>query len=249
MHFGDVLQRASALLNFLTIPGSLRAAFRAPKVSVPSISLVGTLRAMGVRPTSVIDVGANEGQFTSACLAYSPATSVLAIEALPDLKVRLDRVFAGHSNVTVVGKGCGCRQEKRVFHANEYAKSSSFLSLATRHREAFPGATRTDDIEVEVLPLDLIMEQHAVAVPELLKLDVQGFELEVLKGASKCLRGTRHILMETSFVRLYEEEPLFLDYLAFLSQFGFVFRGPVGFLTDPRTGVFLQMDALFERAP
>lgn len=247
MHFGDVLQRASALLNFLTIPGSLRAAYHAPKVSVPSISLIGTLRAMGIQPRSVIDVGANQGQFTSACLAYFPATSVLAIEALPDLKARLDKVFHGYPNVTVVGKGCGSRQERRVFHANEYAKSSSFLCLAARHKEAFPSATKTDDIEMEVLPLDLIMEQHATAVPDLLKLDVQGFELEVLKGASKCLKGSRYILMETSFVRLYEEEPLFLDCLAFLAPFGFVFRGPVGFLTDPRSGVFLQMDALFER--
>jgi hypothetical protein len=102
---------------------------------------------------------------------------------------------------------------------------------------------------VEIVTLDSIVDQHSIKAPDLLKLDVQGFEMEVLKGAVKCLQGTRYILTETSFAPLYKDEPLFLDYVRFLAPYGFVFRGPAGFLTDPRTGVYLQMDALFERTP
>lgn len=236
------------LLNYLMVPGIFTATLKARKKSVPSLSLVGTLNAMGIHPRSVIDVGANAGQFTAACLAFYPDARVLAIEALPDLKCRLERLFQGYANVTVFGKGCGAQHEQRIFHVNEYDKSSSFLNLASRHKEAFPEATKTKDVLVEIMPLDLIIEQQSFEVPDLLKLDVQGFEMEVLKGAQKCLQGSRYIVMETSFTPLYEGERVFLDYVEFLAPYGFVFRGPVGFLTDPRSGAFLQMDALFERA-
>jgi methyltransferase, FkbM family len=242
----DVLMhRLGMVVEFLAIPGTIKAASRARKVSVPSLSLVGRLNSMGARPRTIVDIGANAGQFTAACLAYFPTAEVLAIEALPSLKEGLTALFSGNPRVTVIGKACGAVSEFKTFYQNEYDKSSSFLRLSEKHEQAFPEATRTSQIEVEVTTLDRLLQDWRQPQIDLLKLDVQGFEMEVLKGAAESLRVTRHVLLETSFAPLYEGEPTFPEYVRYLHSLGFEFVGPLGFLADPRTGSYLQMDSLF----
>jgi hypothetical protein len=80
----------------------------------------------------------------------------------------------------------------------------------------------------------------------LLKLDLQGYEIEALKGARAVLGRTDYVLLETAFKRLYENEPLFEDLADYLRTAGFHFLRPVGFETDFR-GEVVQMDALFAR--
>jgi hypothetical protein len=78
----------------------------------------------------------------------------------------------------------------------------------------------------------------------LLKLDLQGYELEALRGAERTLARVQHVLLETAFEATYEDEPLFDDVHSFMSSAGFRFVCPVDVLRD-RQGRITQMDALF----
>ncbi|MEI7893325.1 MAG: FkbM family methyltransferase, partial [Myxococcales bacterium] len=83
--------------------------------------------------------------------------------------------------------------------------------------------------------------------PLLLKLDVQGYELEVLKGASRTLPRCSLLLLEASLQELYVGEALFGSIHAWLGERGFILAGLAGSLRDPSDGRPLQIDALFER--
>ena len=95
--------------------------------------------------------------------------------------------------------------------------------------------------------LDTVFAGKALAPPVLLKLDVQGYEAKVIEGGKATLARTRWVVAETSLRPLYEGEPLFLDLVRMMGEYGFRFLRPVGWLSDPRNGEVLQLDALFER--
>ena len=95
--------------------------------------------------------------------------------------------------------------------------------------------------------LDALLHDEPLTPTVLLKLDLQGYELQALRGAARTLERSDYVLLETAFKPLYEHEPLFEDVYALLQQAGFRFRNPVDFLSDA-SGEIIQMDALFERA-
>jgi hypothetical protein len=78
-----------------------------------------------------------------------------------------------------------------------------------------------------------------------LKIDVQGYELNVLRGAEKTLIDVDIILIETSFYELYKNQPLFKDIYDFLSNRGFDYYGSFEQLYDLRDGRILQADSIF----
>jgi FkbM family methyltransferase len=209
--------------------------------------MVGRLRQLNLKLDSVVDVGANIGQFTSAVLAHYPEARITSVEAIPAVYSKLAELLVGYPNVAVFQAALGEIRKRGTFFVNEYTHSSSFLPLASGHTKAFPEAQRTQPVELEIIPLDELLNENGIDSPDLLKLDVQGFEMEVLLGARRTLPTVRWVLLETAFTKLYEGEMLFSEYHSYLSGLGFRFVGPVGFLADPATSVILQMDALYER--
>ena len=94
--------------------------------------------------------------------------------------------------------------------------------------------------------LDTFAAGRVLAAPLLIKLDLQGFELEALKGGVELLQRTNYVLAETVFESMYQGEPLFHELLSFMSSVGFAFRMPLAALRDERD-LIVQMDALFTR--
>jgi hypothetical protein len=83
--------------------------------------------------------------------------------------------------------------------------------------------------------------------PDLIKLDVQGYELEVLRGGEACLRHARAVLCEVSFKVFYSGQPLFHEIVAFLAARGFTLSAlGAGTALGAPLG---QADALFLRSP
>ena len=79
----------------------------------------------------------------------------------------------------------------------------------------------------------------------LLKIDVQGYENKVLKGAENILSLVKVVIVETSFRELYEGQVLFADIYQLLSKQGFIYSGSLEELKSPRDGIPLQQDSLF----
>ena len=100
---------------------------------------------------------------------------------------------------------------------------------------------------VEVRRLDHVLSHVELPRPILLKVDTQGYESRVIAGATGLLEQIDLILAETSFCPLYEGEAPFTALVDQLARLGYRFLRPVDALRDPRTGEFVQLDALFAR--
>lgn len=218
-----------------------------PVFSASNSLLALKLKRQGIIPRTLIDVGANIGQFSSACAMLYPGVSIIAFEPVPECYGKLTRIQRRYRSFLARQMALGASKEITSFYQNSYSHSSSLLPLTETHREAFPHACDTERIQVRCSTLDDEIDPVQIVEPVLLKIDVQGAEEAVLKGGKRTLNRVRWILVESSFKPLYEGERVFEEINSLLLSQGFVFRRPVAVLPDARTGEILQMDALFEK--
>lgn len=206
---------------------------------VPSIEHARPLAA--IAPGTVIDVGANKGQFASFAAARWPGARIIAFEPLDEPAARFRRVVG--SRATLLRCALGAVAERREIHIASRADSSSLLPLADLQKTVFAMdevGVRTIDVRrlEDAIPAD-------VPTPILLKIDVQGFEYEVLEGLGTLADRIAWIYVESSFRELYTGQKLYPAIAALLDRLGFVETGR--FNAHSENGTVLQADVLFTR--
>jgi FkbM family methyltransferase len=195
---------------------------------------------------TVLDVGANRGQFALFAARRFPQARLICFEPLPSPRARLERVMGPGARVTVRDCALGVATGTAEFHVSAADDSSSLLPIGSRQREVFPGTEETATVEVEVRRLDEVLSASELITPVLLKLDVQGAELAVLRGAETLLSAIDAVLVEVSFVELYVGQALADEVWGALREFAFSCRGIWSITYGPR-GECLQADLLFGR--
>ncbi len=235
------------IVSLLTTPRAVHSFFTWPKFSITSFFMVSDLVKQGISPNTVLDVGANVGQFTVAAAKLFPHAKIHSFEPLPECVDQLRKNIAVLNNISVYPIAVGDSEGEVQFHVNSHSHSSSILPLTSSHRQAFPDARESNEIKVNVSTLDKILSGVDIITPCLLKLDVQGYEVHALRGAEETLKNVDYVIIETSFKCMYKGELLFVDVVKIMESYGFRFLRPVGWLSDPKTGEILQMDALFIR--
>jgi len=233
---------------FLANPSAWYAFLSWSKFSFTSYRMVFSLKRQGIVPKAVIDVGANIGQFTVACANLFPGVTIHSFEPQPACVEGLKRNVRRFSGVRIYSAALGETPGDVGFHVNSHNHSSSILPLGERHRKAFPHALEIETITVPLSTLDREMESVSLERPVLLKLDVQGFEPQVLRGATETLKRVDYVLLEASFRPMYVGEKTFMDIARMMEDRGFGFLRPVGWLSDPHNEEVLQMDALFVKS-
>lgn len=215
-----ILNRARRMLDYLERPRLLRA--RREGVRVDFVEELLRLRdTFDLVPRTVLDVGANRGEFVRATRFACPEATVIAFEPIPSLADRLLREFQGQP-VEVHAVALDESEGMREFHLAGAEDLSSLLppAAALRHRTATGHETKA--IQVLARRLDDVCQLGPEHEPVLLKLDVQGGELRVLRGAERLLPRVACLKLECEFERLYEGQPPVADLLSFLSERGFV---------------------------
>ena len=209
--------------------------------------MVSALKRQNIRAKTVLDIGANVGQFTVAVAKLYPGVQVHAFEPVPESFLKLRKNVSKLENVSVYQMALGDAEGETMCHINSHSQSSSLLSMSKEHHSAFPDAQEINQVPIKISRLDTIFANQRFDSPILLKIDVQGYEAQVLRGGEETLKRTQHVVAETSFKTLYQGELLFMDLVRLMEPRGFHFIRPVGWLSDPRTSEILQMDALFSR--
>ncbi|MGH8540328.1 MAG: FkbM family methyltransferase [Stenotrophobium sp.] len=174
---------------------------------------------------TVIDIGANKGQFSLEARKCFPHANIIAFEPLPDAAKKFRSVFPQDSQVTLHQVAIGAARQTAVMHLSGRDDSSSLLSIGSRQSDIFPGTEEVGTLQVQVAPLDELVSAGSLRRPALLKLDVQGYELSALKGCERMLPQFEHIYLELSFVELYQKQPLANEVLMYLQQQGFELQG------------------------
>jgi len=233
-------------LELIQTPGALSAFLKWPKFSLAAFQIISRAKLAGVDAKTVVDVGANIGQFAVASSRLFQGAEVFPIEPDPRVAEQLCKnvgmPMAENVRVTAVGDAVGTA----TFHVNRDAQVSSLLPLGTDRIESFPDARVVEMITVPVTTLDAMFDGVALPDPIFLKIDVQGFEDRVIAGAGSFLERVRWVLVEVSFSRMYEGESDFETIVDLLKAHGFRFVCPMNFHVSPRIGRIIEMDALFE---
>lgn len=195
---------------------------------------------------TVLDAGANKGQFSLAALCVRPGSRVVAFEPLNGPADRFRRMFAAQERVTLHRIALGSEKGEVPIHIAQRDDSSSLLPITEAQTETFPGTAEVGIAKVSVAPLDAVVDVFSLESPVLLKIDVQGFELELLRGAANSLTGIHDIYCELSFVPLYAGQPLAPVVIAWLAQHGFDMVG-VYHIANAADGRAVQADFHFRR--
>ncbi len=197
--------------------------------------------------SSIIDVGANMGQFAIASSYIYPSAKIYSFEPDPDIFKILKENTKDNNGIILFNKALGSSTGTLDFYRNDYSHASSALPIHENQKKLVPGTSNVSKISVEVDTLAGFLAENDLSKPVLLKLDVQGFEKEVLKGAGEKIKVVDYILFETSFVEMYEGEPLFEEMHDYLSSLGFKIIAPVGFFQTSNFQI-PQMDMLYKRS-
>ncbi|MEM9284262.1 MAG: FkbM family methyltransferase [Pseudomonadota bacterium] len=198
----------------------------------------------------VIDVGANQGQFAKRMRALGHNGRIASFEPLRSAFDRLAAVTGDNDQHRAFPFALGAVDETRDLNVSGNSASTSLLPLTSMTTNAEPMTAVVGTEIVQVRRLDDLADEvfgTGVAGNVLLKLDVQGTELDVLEGATESLSRVTHVLSECSLVPVYEGEPLIEDQVAWMRKEGF---HPISLdlgWSDQATGETYQVDILFTR--
>jgi len=197
-----------------------------------------------LHPNTIIDVGANRGQFALLCRSLFPNAKIIAFEPLTKSAEIFQKLFINDANIQLMPCALGKQHAQMVMHISHQDDSSSLLPI-TQQAQVFPGTEEKDIQTVTVYRLDEILTKKDIISPALLKIDVQGYELEVLEGGQSLLQLFDMIYVECSFFELYEGQALANQVIAFLQNQGFQLSGFYNPYYDKK-GRCVQADLLFE---
>lgn len=193
---------------------------------------------------TLIDVGANRGQFTLFARRLFPNVKVFAFEPLAEAAKTFRALFANEPDIRLFVAAVGERAGEADMHVTERDDSSSLLPLA--QQTAVFGTREATRRKVRVERLARFIDAGALVPRTLLKIDVQGYELEVLKGSTELLPAIDYVYVECSHIELYKGQPLAADVMAFLRGFGFALTGVYNESRHPAYGP-VQADFLFSK--
>jgi len=194
---------------------------------------------------TVLDIGANVGKFTTMISEILTNVNIYAFEPLADCYKELIENTKHLDNINYFNFALGEKQAETTIYHNEFSPSSSILKMKELHKNIFPQTINVFNEIVQIKDLDCFNDEIKWIQKTLMKIDVQGFELNVLKGAISSLNKVDVIIVEISFVELYENQPRFEDIYSFLIKSNFSYYGNFDQLKDPKSGSILQADAIF----
>ncbi|MEJ7678570.1 MAG: FkbM family methyltransferase [Segetibacter sp.] len=194
---------------------------------------------------TIIDVGANEGQFASKMRKLFPSSEIHSFEPIPDVYNKLLEHFKDDPKFFGYNYALGNKHKEAQIYLNEYSPSSSLLKMEDEHKKHFDFAKKESACNIVIKRIDDVMQIEFLQKPVLLKIDVQGFEEQVIQGGKMFIKGCEMIIIEVSFTELYNQQPLFHTIYKLLFTLGFKYSGNYEQLISPEDGSILQADAIF----
>jgi len=168
----------------------------------------------------ILDVGATRGQFSLMSRIVMPAIPIFAFEPIPTEAEIFRKALLGEY-VQLHQVALGDKAGEAELHLSRSPDSSSLLPIGEAQTRLFPATGEIGTLKVPVKRLDDFKPEWEKYSRILLKIDVQGFELSVLRGAVETLKNCVYIYVECSEVNLYVGQSLYRDVADFLNHEGF----------------------------
>jgi FkbM family methyltransferase len=196
----------------------------------------------------VLDVGANKGQYALSLRKRGYVEKIVSFEPLPEQFEELSAVFSADKNWTGVNFACGSESGRGVIHVSQNSVCSSLSPPTKDFLQTIPAALALRSLEIEVCRLDdAVQGMLNESTCALLKIDVQGFEFEVLKGAINVLEHAKILEIELGVSDTYESAFKAVDAIPYICAHGYRLASINRGFSDPQTGLLLDADFLFLR--
>lgn len=198
---------------------------------------------------TVLDVGANEGQFGLNIRRTGYAGTIISFEPMSDVWNKL-KICSENDGRWIVAPRMAIGDYKGNIDINisRNSQSSSILPILPMHTEAIAESVYSDIEGSQIDTLDNAARAYcAPSSVVFIKIDTQGYEDKVLDGAASILATARGVQIELSLVHLYEGQKLWGEIMSRLEKMGFRLWSISPVFADPVTGRMLQVDATFYR--
>jgi FkbM family methyltransferase len=193
------------------------------------------LKRFGFSPTNILDVGAFQGDWAKICISVWPHAHITCIEPQDSQQQNLTNLASKKKNIGFIQVLLG-RTDRCSVHFFETGSGSSVLLASQKTSKTKPMKT-----------IDTLIKSGEIALPHFIKLDVQGYEIEVLEGWTKGCEQCEVIQCEISLLPLIPKAPLLHEVVAYLSNRGFMMFDVTELIRSPSDGAVWQIDALFCR--
>jgi FkbM family methyltransferase len=240
------LERFINTLAALEHPGAAREFFTSKAFSTPCFRLNLALKSHQGHFETILDVGANVGQFALAAAVHFPESRIYSFEPLPDVFSELQENTRGKKNIKSFNCALGNHNGQISFYRNEYTRLSSSLKINKENNHLRYDQNLTSLTKVDVCKLDDFKILIDIQPPVLLKMDVQGMELDILNGSTNILSDIDFILCEVALVKLYDDQPLFDDIHCFMSSTGYELVAPL-LMNKGKGGRVIEVDLLYRK--
>jgi FkbM family methyltransferase len=190
-----------ALVQFLLQPFGLHL-IRLANVHGPTFGsgvLFATLQRFGFSPRHVLDIGANHGNWTREALKYFPDAEYVLLEPQDHLKVHVQDLIDSGKKIRWISAGAADESGTMHFYISDRDDSSTFLSRAEQ-----PLTRVASETDVQVKTLDEIVSTYGLPAPDMVKIDAEGFDLRVIRGASSLIGKTDVFLLEAGAICPFE---------------------------------------------
>jgi FkbM family methyltransferase len=196
----------------------------------------------------LFDVGANEGQYAQAMQKLGFDGKIVSFEPVKATFNNLNSNTAGNANWQALNMALGDKDGEEFINVSGNTVSSSMLEMLPKHinNEASSAYITKEKITIKKLDsvFDAYVKQHNSVY---LKLDVQGFEKNVIEGASGSLKNIKLIQLEMALVPLYKGELLIADMISYMDTKGFTLYSLIPGFNNFETGQLFQADGIFLR--
>ena len=197
------------------------------------------------KASRLCDIGAHKGRWSFVMSQLNPQLeSVVMFEPQEKLIKSLHDCNLKRVKKKIIQCALGDKNHQLTLKGG--TASASLYDTANNQNYFFPGSTNQEIELVEVKVLDEIYTDEDLEYPDLIKMDVQGYELNVLKGARNLLINARYLVIELGLREFYEGQPALCELLKFLEDeqymmidHGFELRSPI------KPFELLQFDAIF----
>jgi FkbM family methyltransferase len=205
-------------------------------------TLLVDLKIRGLDPKAILDVGANCGSWSRLAKSVYPDANFYLIEPQAEMEEQLADFTKEFTDSEYFLNGAGAKNEVLTLTLWDDLAGSSFLpdedeSLLEEGRQR----------KVEIVTIDGLIQENRIEIPDLMKLDIQGFELEALKGANKTFGHTEVYIIETSLFSFSDVPgmPMFSEVVNFMLERDYVVYDLAGFARRPLDGALGQCDICF----
>ncbi|MEO8210495.1 MAG: FkbM family methyltransferase [bacterium] len=197
----------------------------------------------GVKFKYILDVGANLGEWTRMAKEVFPESLIYMIEPLSEMESNLNKVSEDFPGTKYFPVGAGSKIENHVMTtwsndlagANCLVQENEYLKSINKQRI------------IPIITIDSLIDNGEIEMPELVKMDIQGFELEALKGATKLFGNTEVFILEASLFEFTAGNPILSEVVIFMAEKGYEIYDFPGFLRRPFDGALGQIDVCFAK--